>query len=286
MDAVRIEAKEQYKKAKPWKQEEELKSSFSEQMEANPFAQALASPIRQCQLTNARIPSHFLLSFVGSVGIPPNEDEKTKRPASLTAEMLDAGAETLRSTTRAYVLAKHTALNFISQRKKWPQVVHERVKKWLEARTGRSLQHVRDVQKHIAWNADMAAIILRRLQEDVVRCVRSGIHHKYVIDAEDFLVLFNTDDQAAQTVAAQDVACVLMLNEHSGQLPPFLQQASVPVYTLRGLLGRHVATLDEITINDLSAKALGDLEWLVVWRDPRAVRLQLALMKLEGFADP
>ncbi|KAK3677189.1 hypothetical protein LTR78_002727 [Recurvomyces mirabilis] len=263
MDAVRIEAKDQYKKAKPWKQEEELKSSFSEQTEANPF---------------------------GSVETSPNKDEKTKRPASLTAEMLDAGAETLRSPTRAYVLAKHTALNFISQRKKWPQVVHERVKRWLEARTGRSLQHSRDIQKHVAWNADMAAMVLYFLQEDAIRTVRIGIHHKYVLDKQEFLqqnlVQFNTDDQAAEAVAAQNVACVLMVNEHSGQLPPCLQQASIPVYTLRDLLGRHITTLDEITTDDDSAKQLGGLEWLVVWRDPRAVKLQLALMKLEGYADP
>ncbi|KAI9886698.1 MAG: hypothetical protein M1823_001474 [Watsoniomyces obsoletus] len=62
MDPDKIQSRKKYKQTKPQPVEKSF-SPLQQQLNNNPYAHALASPIRQCGLTKTRLPKEFLLSF-------------------------------------------------------------------------------------------------------------------------------------------------------------------------------------------------------------------------------
>ena len=144
---------------------------------------------------------------------------------------------------------------------------------------GRSLQHAKEVQKHIAWDADMAEVVRSKLTNDVLEHLRLGILHKYVIDEEDYL-------QRTSGQKVQEVACVLKAGAYAPGLPQTFKQDKTPLYTLSGMLGQKCASLDDLMMSKDSSKSAADVAWLVVLKDQRAVKLQMALMKLQSYMEP
>lgn len=63
---------------------------FQEQLAKNPYAQALATPVRQCQVTNTRLPKYFLQDF--ELMAHPDTREPWWVPTSLRKKRQDVGA--------------------------------------------------------------------------------------------------------------------------------------------------------------------------------------------------
>ncbi|KAK5113483.1 hypothetical protein LTR62_003352 [Meristemomyces frigidus] len=275
MDPTAAEARTRFTKSKPWKLEGE-KSEFQTQMQLNSFAQALASPIRQCHLTNARLPSHFLLPIVGSTS--PLQDDQMSAKANLVATVgilgLDTGEQ--RSRTRSYILAQHHVLDFISARKKWGQLIHEHLRRWFVARTAKSLEHARDFQKQIAWNANTANAVLDKLRKDVIERFRKDLVHHHV-------VRMSAADEY-NDVAGADVACILHIDSAPDPgLSSKLHRKDVTTYNMSRLLGDDLGKLLDYENNSDDTERANKKFWFIVKRSRHSMQLQLMLMKLGNY---
>ncbi|KAI2465108.1 hypothetical protein F4781DRAFT_425016 [Annulohypoxylon bovei var. microspora] len=89
MDSTYWEAtrRHQAPKAKPGKPQ----NSVERQLRANPFAKALATPVRNCIVTRARLPSFFLQDF--NIVSHPQTDHPWIIPASLMSDEAPAAGE-------------------------------------------------------------------------------------------------------------------------------------------------------------------------------------------------
>ncbi|KAI7538687.1 hypothetical protein KC331_g10200 [Hortaea werneckii] len=169
LDPIAIEAKARHTRPKTYQDEQE-KTEFQRELEANPFANALATPVRQCAFTQALLPSHFLIPMVAHITPPPEENESGKRQAStihLSPDIdLDVPRE-LRSPSRSYVIADREVFKTLSSRNKWPLIASERMKKWAGLKLGRDWQALK-VNKEWTWDKKVDEVILEKLRGNVV----------------------------------------------------------------------------------------------------------------------
>lgn len=169
LDPIAIEAKTRHTRPKIYQDEQE-KTGFQRELEANPFANALATPVRQCAFTQALLPSHFLIPMVAHITPPAEENESGKRQAStihLSPDIhLDVPRE-LRSPSRSYVIADQEVFKTLSSRNKWPLIASERMKKWVGLKLGRDWQALK-VNKEWTWDKRVDEVILEKLRGHVV----------------------------------------------------------------------------------------------------------------------
>ncbi|KAI1398508.1 hypothetical protein F4819DRAFT_498709 [Hypoxylon fuscum] len=185
MDPMFWEARgrHQVPKAKPGKPQ----SSIERQIRANPFAKALATPVRMCALTRTRLPSFFLQDF-NVVAHPetdrpwliphsllPEEPSKAKEDTEISEaihEEIQKSTEDANSTAAAstgdelpqgpstYVLARKDLLSSISVKGSG----YERAAAFI---TGASPRY-RHLAGKAVWRADMDTYMLDLLRRDVV----------------------------------------------------------------------------------------------------------------------
>ncbi|RMZ32301.1 hypothetical protein D0859_03564 [Hortaea werneckii] len=170
-----IEAKTRHTRPKTYQDEQE-KSGFQKELEANAFANALATPVRQCAFTQALLPSHFLIPIVAHITPPPEEDESGKRQASTVHLSPDIDLEVpreLRSPSRAYVIADREVFKTLSSRNKWPLIASERMKKWVGLKLGRNWQTLK-VNREWTWDVKVDEVILDKLKGNVVMKMREA----------------------------------------------------------------------------------------------------------------
>lgn len=116
-------------------------------MAANSYANALATPIRQCNFTGARLPSHHLLPFTTIF----KRNERDKLVPHLTP------VDESRQTSRSYTLNSRALLARLGQKKNWQRLLGHDLKFGLKNRN--------DYQ----WPSQVDQIILSRLRSNVVR---------------------------------------------------------------------------------------------------------------------
>ncbi|CAD0098504.1 unnamed protein product [Aureobasidium mustum] len=136
-------------KQRPVREQQPLESltPFRKAVAANPYANALATPVRQCNFTAARLPSHHLLPFATIF----RRHENDKLVPYL------APVDKSQQTSRAYVLNSRQLLNRLGQKKNWQRLLGHDLKFGLKNRN--------DYQ----WPSQMDDIVLSRLRSSVVR---------------------------------------------------------------------------------------------------------------------
>lgn len=195
-------------KQRPAREQQPLKSltPFRKAVAANPYANALATPVRQCNFTAARLPSHYLLPFATVFRRHGNN--------KLVPHL--APVDKSEQTSRAYALNSRQLLTRLGQKKNWQRLLGHDLKFGLKNRN--------DYQ----WSSQMDEIILSRLRSSVVRKLTwllSKPNAKLIIPFES-----NTECSSS--------ACILYLREDSQ--PHSLSDPRVPQYHLLDLLGHEV----------------------------------------------
>ncbi|KAK4497545.1 hypothetical protein PRZ48_011996 [Zasmidium cellare] len=210
MDPLAIAGKQRNKQMKARVKEEDKLSEFQQKLRLNPYAHALATSIRQCRLTRALLPSHFLIPFAASIPAPDEQRKPSLVPA-------------LRKKVqgKSYITGTREVLENISGKKgKWQVLLFEHVTKPAVMALGRELSH-----KDWAWDGNTPEVVLEQLRGSVVDCLERCLGGE---GREALLVEMPEDGQ----VERDDLACILV----SGSAAPASKSASLPEYNLKALL--------------------------------------------------
>ncbi|KEQ92960.1 hypothetical protein AUEXF2481DRAFT_367434 [Aureobasidium subglaciale EXF-2481] len=122
-------------------------TSFRKTVAANSHANALATPVRQCNFTAARLPSHYLLPFTTVF-----RREKDDRLVPYLAPV-----EEPRQASRSYILNSRQLLDRLGQKKTWQRLLGHDLKFGLKNRND------------YRWPADADHIILSQLRSSLIR---------------------------------------------------------------------------------------------------------------------
>ncbi|KAI7153211.1 hypothetical protein KC349_g8515 [Hortaea werneckii] len=259
LDPIAIEARTRHTRPKTYQDEQE-KTEFQRELEANPFANALATPVRQCAFTQALLPSHFLIPMVAHITPPTEESESGKRQAStihLSPDIdLDVPRE-LRSPSRSYVIADREVFKTLSSRNKWPLIASERMKKWVGLKLGRDWQALK-VNREWTWDKKVDEVILEKLRGNVVVKMQ---------EAQQAGLLVHED-----AVGTGDVAFGLRAGNTTGDISPG-QLHGKEVYDMTALLG------DEKWQDLVGVQAVKS----VVLSASSTLTLQQALLRLDHY---
>lgn len=230
---------------RPAREQQPLESltPFRKAVAANPYANALATPVRQCNFTAARLPSHHLLPF--ATVFRRHENDK------LVPYL--APVDKSQQTSRAYALNSRQLLIRLSQKKNWQRLLGHDLKFGLKNRN--------DYQ----WSSQMDEIILSRLRSSVVRKLTwllSKPNAKLVTP-------FESDTECPSS------ACILHLREDSQ--PRSLSNPSISHYHLLDLLGQEV--LAEL----LKDTSFAEKDALILAQSYMTVSAHVAIARLSTF---
>ncbi|KAK0305523.1 hypothetical protein LTR01_006670 [Friedmanniomyces endolithicus] len=295
LDPVVEEAKERHHESRPY-QLYGPRTKMQAEIDMNPFAQALATPVRQCQLTSARLPSHFLQPLAARIqsqvaNSEPSSTSSSRLLVRLVPEPKRVAPDDPSSVVRNYLLAHRSVFDFVTTRARWPVLLTERVKAWIARKTGRKSNSI-SAQKDVQWDADTAEQVLMSMRERV-RCEMSlGVRHKYVLLISTILDMQAWHEREKNwRIEDGPVTSLLALQSHEDEeLTSALRQTSPPhgeghgeieIHNLAQLLGN-----EEVTLGDLGASwalmAKG-AKYLAVLESTRSVELKMAIMTLEAY---
>lgn len=288
MDDVAIKRKNKYKAPKAWnprasEEQQELEdnvygTSHTEQhvrshTDQNDTAQALATPVRACAITGARLPSHFLLPLVVRLLPAPSPHDAHKSSPTKKAELipeclldLSTNPDSIVSPSRVYISNQRHILDAAKQ-KRWLRLHNEHMRKWYSLKMARSGTDV-NVKKEWIWDDETTEKVLRYLRVGVQRRVERGVMRE-----KPCIVRL----EMAETAKA-DVAYLLRLTKPGpkGSTP----KPALLVYDLTSLLSPD-------TMPQLPEDRSKDCAYMAVVKGGAARGLQLALLKLQGFlAEP
>ncbi|KAG9547627.1 hypothetical protein KCU71_g16081, partial [Aureobasidium melanogenum] len=232
-------------KQRPAREQQPLESltPFRKAVAANPYANALATPVRQCNYTAARLPSHHLLPFATVF----RRHENDKLVPCL------APVDKSRQTSRAYILNSRQLLKSLDQKKNWQRLLGHDLKFGLKNRN--------DYQ----WPSQMDDIILSQLRSSVVRILTwllSKPNAKLVIP-------FQSIEECPSS------ACILHLRKESQ--PQSLSDPSISQYHLSDLLGHEV--LGELIKNT----SFAEKDALILAQSYMTVSAHVAIARLSTF---
>lgn len=232
-------------KQRPAREKQPLESltPFRKAVAANTYANALATPVRQCNFTAARLPSHHLLPFATVF----RRHENDKLVPYLTP------VEKSQQVSRAYALNSRQLLDRLGQKKNWQRLLGHDLKFGLKNRN--------DYQ----WSSQMDEIILSRLRSSVVRKLTwllSKPNAKLVTPFES-----NTECPSS--------TCILHLHEDSQSRS--LSDPSISQYHLSDLLGQEV--LDGLTKNT----SFAEKNALILTPSYMTVSAHVAIARLSAF---
>ncbi|KAK5697740.1 hypothetical protein LTR17_023857 [Elasticomyces elasticus] len=272
MDPLVLAATEAHKEKKPYRLYGP-KTKMQTELELNPYAQALASPIRQCALTSARLPSQFLQPFTTHLVPPPTEPSKSQSRsavAEITPDLLPD-----KTGPRTYVLAQAPILDFLAERKRATQVLMpERSKAWMAKKLGRAASGI-NPQKDVRYDAQAEVKVVEGMREVVRGEVEKGLRHKYVIPLNTVEELREWQGKEERDWRLEDgqVKCLLSLSDASKE-------------TMAELLPLIGSSKDQVTLADFGASWAmmhRGAKWLGILESSRAVELRLAFMRLEAY---
>ncbi|KAK4960488.1 hypothetical protein LTR10_003384 [Elasticomyces elasticus] len=290
MDPLVLAATEAHKERKPYRLHGP-KTKMQAELEMNPYAQALASPIRQCALTSARLPSHFLQAFTTQLVPPPSEPSKSQSRSAVAEITPDLSAD--KTGPRTYVLAQAPILDFLAERKRATQVLMpERSKAWMAKRLGKAASGI-NPQKDVRYDSEAAKKVLGGLREMVRGEVEKGLRHKYVIPLNTVEELRAWQEKEERDWRLEDgrVVCLLSLSDASKEtMAELLRSGGSSEGRMGGALQSHdLARLlgkDEVTLEDFGASWAmmhKGAKWLEILESSRAVELRLAVMRLKAY---
>ncbi|KAK6442862.1 hypothetical protein LTR95_000877 [Oleoguttula sp. CCFEE 5521] len=160
-------------KASREQQKQEDLTGFQKVLASNPHALALASPVRHCTLTSAKLPKHFLLPFSTSL-IPPSSSPSGKFKASLRPGHHSSLSNALPATS--YVLNDAAVVAHLAKKSHWRTLVTERMKQHFAPIVQKNAKTI-NVKDFWSWNAD-ATQIRERLERDVLHAVMEAAEYE------------------------------------------------------------------------------------------------------------
>ncbi|CAO1597885.1 hypothetical protein XANCAGTX0491_001676 [Xanthoria calcicola] len=296
LDPDLLAARNRYKLPKP-EPAREL-SAFQKKLRNNPYAQALATPVRQCALTASRLPKFFLLDF----GLVPHP--RTGKPWQLPKLVVDTNAvnpsvvstvesaernvtpdhagvkptEPPRSPARtaagSHIVAHQPAMKLIStlKQRSYMQLLPQRWK--LDARFQAD---------QIVWRKDMDTFVLDLMRKQVAKLLGylSSRPAAYIVPCQDYESIQKRHQPGAVLWLGQPRGddSVMSSKEHP---PPYAMveyksSGHLPIYNLPALLGpEHLSEL-----RNISKSFEGTLA--VIKRKQNTTDCQMQLWKLMGY---
>ncbi|KAK1770703.1 hypothetical protein QBC33DRAFT_512439 [Phialemonium atrogriseum] len=314
MDPSFHEARTRFSNPKAPESPTQQKTKFQRKLERNPYAQALASPIRHCSVTGVVLPRYFLQDFNlvthPETGQPwwisPSltSDEKPRTPAEQTSELREdspvrpqeseTGTQAPKGKKPAgptgYVLSRQQLLKEFQEGSRFL---------YSKAHQKRLLRQnnphrVGSVLKRAVWREDMDSFLLELMRRRIVEgllyfselCERED--RKYLIRCGSWEEIKSHDHRGCVLWLGQDTSAPQVDRSDQqaqtgpGQLATLDIEGGrfggkLAVHNLRNLLGEdHLARLKE------SSNVLREGNLFLLGRR-RTVELQLKLWKLEGY---
>ncbi|KAM0713697.1 hypothetical protein Q7P37_010659 [Cladosporium fusiforme] len=141
--------------------DDEALAEFQKEVAMNSFAHALATPIRQCTVTVARLPSHFLIPF--STIIERTPPASKGQPSKIKAHIQpgirsDHPSETLGQAS--YIINRQDMVRHLSRKRHWASLITERQKAKVASIAHRSPNAQKLVQELWAWDDQTDATVV------------------------------------------------------------------------------------------------------------------------------
>ncbi|EMD00329.1 hypothetical protein BAUCODRAFT_145613 [Baudoinia panamericana UAMH 10762] len=245
-------------------------TALQQQLQMNPYARALATDVRQCQITGARLPRHFLLPVTTRLLPLSGDEDSAKRTPKAT---LDIGVEIDRSFDdqtkwrgHTYLLARQSVLHDLKRKKKWPQLSTERTHRWLASKLGVQA-HAIDARKHYAWDERAPEFTFDKLRSRVFSLLDALLvqHPDLVIPVPHQMI--------GNDPSREEWSCLIAL-----QAGPTLTNTTIPIFD-----GHDILDPDAVPETCQQVPQLAGARYVAVKKHAKTVRLQLALLKLEGY---
>ncbi|KAL8873124.1 MAG: hypothetical protein Q9174_001354 [Haloplaca sp. 1 TL-2023] len=288
-------------------------SEFQAKLRKNPYAQAIASPVRSCMLTEARIPAYFLIDFglarhpktgkpwqLPKLAIDRNTispDAKypdAKSPDAKSPDAKDAGAnvhsnlpdvqetsegsgaysQPARAVASEYILSQRPALSLVSQ-------INERT--FVRMTEARWKTDGRFNCEEIVWRQDMESFVAGLMRKKCVSLLKylSGQPAAYIAACDSYEGLQKKHQSGAALWLGKQYQHDLSAAEGVAPSPyAMLQYKSstyIPLYNMPVLLGNEC--LDQLRGSGTVFQ--GPLA--VIKHKRNTVNLQLLLWKLMGY---
>ncbi|KAI4260081.1 MAG: hypothetical protein LQ352_000460 [Teloschistes flavicans] len=300
MDPERQSARNRYKMRKP-EPSSEL-SEFQKKLQKSPYAKALATPVRSCALTGARLPSYFLLDF----GLAPHP--RTGKPWQMPKLAIDCHTASLHETSRLDAnpeqqesassgtdtdggAASHSrkpartvaGSHIISQRSSLKLMSSLKYRTVSQSMPLRWKQDGRFKAQEIVWREDMDTFVLDLMRRKTIKLLKylSAQPAAYVVACEGFQDIENKHQPGAvvwlgeprsysnPTTEAEDPPPYAMVEYRSS--------GHMPIYNLPALLGPNYLILLR------NAGKPFDKTLAVIKKKRNTTEVQLHLWKLMGY---
>ncbi|KAL8821956.1 MAG: hypothetical protein Q9223_000114 [Gallowayella weberi] len=200
MDPNLQAARNRYKAPKPATSGE--LSAFQKKLRKNPYAQALATPLRQCTLTGTRLPEFFFLRFglaphpqTGKPWIMPSiavdahdiSTIESREPNSAASDDIGAAnnatpsapGKPVRTAAGAHIIAKQSTIRLIPAFK---------TRVYFQTLPLRWKQDAGFKIDQIVWRKDMDTFVLELMRKNIVRLLQylSGRSAAYIVPCKNY----------------------------------------------------------------------------------------------------
>ncbi|KAL8986378.1 MAG: hypothetical protein Q9205_000158 [Flavoplaca limonia] len=256
LDPNLLAARNRYKVPKPEPSSEA--SAFQKKLQKNPYAQALATPVRQCAITGARLPNFFLLDFgliphprtgkpwqIPKLVVDENavdrsvistagSAEENATSTSPAVEPMDPPKRTTRTSAGSNIVARQSAMKLIStlKRRSYMQLLPQRWK--LDARFKAD---------QIVWRRDMDVFVLELLRRKAAKLLKylSLQPAAYIAPSSDYGSIQNRHQPGAVLWLGQPHCDDATMSSREDPPPyamvEYRSSGYIPIYNLPALLG-------------------------------------------------
>lgn len=288
-------------------------TEFQKQLAKNPYAIALATPVRRCQLTGTSLPSYFLQDFkvlaepeTGDPWYVPvgltNKHSPKESVATESEDGVAASEEGVKPPPssigfKAYTLNSKLVLSAMqdadSGYKQTRQGKAEHAQLRFIPQTIRGMKDAMKVYGKARWRQDMQdfvpELMRRRIMEGLIHACK--LKRGYMVGCADWeaamqkpqaaAFLWTGEEGSEEVVPPEEFATLDVGSQFHNQVGPQLgkKKRKVPVHNLRTLLGRE-------KLSELRAKAgktLFDKGIVVLKHKKATVELQMQLWRLQGY---
>ncbi|KAL8806496.1 MAG: hypothetical protein Q9182_001278 [Xanthomendoza sp. 2 TL-2023] len=300
MDPNLQAAHNRYKASKPAASGE--LSAFQKKLRKNPWAQALATQVRQCNLTGTRLPNFFVLGLglaphpqTGKPWVMPkaavesharfSNDSLTiesREPNSTTSDEIGAANATpsapgrpVRTAAGAHIIAKQSAMRLLPALKP---------RSYLLTLPYRWKQDAGFKADQIVWRKDMDTLVLELMRSNTVRLLQylSARSAAYIVPCQNYEDI-QTRHQAGAVLwlgRPMDDESAIPADPPPYAMIEYKSSGHIPIYNLPTLLGsEHLHQL-----RATSKQFHGTLA--VIKRKHTTTECQLQLWKLLGYLAP
>jgi hypothetical protein len=294
MDPSVISAKTKYKAPKPLPNKE-TQTDFQQALAKNPYALALATPVRKCRVFEAHLPSFFLQPFTLM------EHPKTREPWFVPADLsekyppsptVEEGIETEGQDVKTdrkgkrvgdtpYILCRTFALRALSDYKMRFVSKSNSVGLKLSVERVKHMRAAFEIRKGAGWREDMDAFVVELMRRRLVSLLVhiTSTKRGYLVGCTGW------EDAEQKTQVGAYLWTGENMDKEGDQPPEFAtlwtgvtNQKKTPVHNLRFLLGR--GKLQEL--REKCKNGIWDREVIVLKHKQMTVDLQMRLWKLQG----